>query len=126
MRAHDFVPAEPEGIFLDKLKSIAVPVTRRSIAGKPRKGGKTQVAPSAAGTSEAPRRDAAEGPQHRYGVGQRLKLLGSGRYWARSAGLCQVVALLPYEGGPLLYRVRSEAESFERVVPEGDLATPEG
>lgn len=116
---------------MDKLKSIAVPVTRRSIAGKPRKGGQTQVAPhnGTGGTTEAPRREAAsaaEGPQHRYGVGQQLKLLGSGRYWARSTGLCQVVALLPHEGGPLLYRVRSEAESFERVVPEADLVTPEG
>lgn len=113
---------------MDKLKSIAVPVTRRSIAGKPRKASQTQAAPTDR-MAEAPRRHAAteaDAPQHRYGVGQRLKLLGSGRYWARSAGLCQVVALLPHEGGPLLYRVRSEAESFERVVPEADLVTPEG
>jgi len=34
-----------------------------------------------------------------------------------------VVALLPYEGkGPLQYRVRSDAEQFERIVAEADLS----
>ena len=41
----------------------------------------------------------------------------------RTASGCKVVALLPYEGyGALLYRVRSESESFERIVAEADLA----
>jgi hypothetical protein len=31
--------------------------------------------------------------------------------------------LMPYEGGALFYRVRSETENFERVVVEGDLST---
>jgi hypothetical protein len=121
---------KPEGILLDKLKSIAIPVTRRSAASKPRKGGHPQVAPDAGvgGLVGEPRRQAppASAPLHHiYRIGQRLKLLGSGRYWARSAGLCRVVALLPHEGGPFLYRVRSEVESFERVVPEAELAFPD-
>jgi hypothetical protein len=35
-----------------------------------------------------------------------------------------VTFLLPFEGGQVLYRVRSPAESFERVVAEGDLSAP--
>jgi hypothetical protein len=30
---------------------------------------------------------------------------------------------MPFEGTALFYRVRSETESFERVVAEADLAT---
>ena len=62
-------------------------------------------------------------PKHRYHVGQRLRLMGGGNYWARNAGTCRIVMLMPYEGGSLFYRVRSETENFERVVAEGDLAT---
>jgi hypothetical protein len=28
---------------------------------------------------------------------------------------------MPHEGGPFLYRIRSEVENFERVVAEADL-----
>ena len=56
-------------------------------------------------------------------VGQRLRLLGGGNYWARNAGTCRIVSLMPFEGTALFYRVRSETESFERVVAEADLAT---
>ena len=43
-----------------------------------------------------------------------------GNIVSRTAAHCKVVALLPYEGhGALLYRVRSEAEAFERVVAAG-------
>ena len=42
---------------------------------------------------------------------------------ARVGSACKVVALLPYEGrGSLLYRVRSDAEQYDRVVAEIDLA----
>jgi len=115
---------------LEKLKSIAVPVTRRRTAGKPRKAGHPQTAPDhgVGGMVGEPRRQApatSEPEHHRFRVGQHLTLLGSGRYWARSAGLCRVVAILPHEGGQFLYRVRSETENFERVVPEADLAIPD-
>jgi len=62
-------------------------------------------------------------PAHRYHVGERLRLGGGGYSVARVAASCKVVSLLPYEGqGALLYRVRSDAEAFERVVAEGDLS----
>ena len=59
---------------------------------------------------------------HRYHAGEQLQMGNGGYVLSRAAALCRVVALLPYEGrGALLYRVRSEAEAFERVVAEGDL-----
>jgi hypothetical protein len=69
----------------------------------------------------SPRRLAAS-PVHRYRVGDRLRMNGGGYSVQRAASGCKVVALLPYEGyGALLYRVRSEVESFERIVAEADL-----
>jgi hypothetical protein len=62
---------------------------------------------------------------HSFQVGDRLRLRNGGRVIARAEAFCRVVARLPYEGyGSLLYRVRSEAEQFERVVPEADLSQP--
>ena len=61
-------------------------------------------------------------PRHRYKVGARLRMNNGGNSLARQAGFCRVTFVLPYEGGQLLYRVKSEAESFERVVAEIDLA----
>jgi len=56
-----------------------------------------------------------------YHVGQRLILLGGGNRWARTQSPCRVIAVLPREAGPFSYRVRSEAESYERIVVETDL-----
>jgi hypothetical protein len=58
---------------------------------------------------------------HQFRTGERLSLsavLSDGR----SAAGCNIISLVPYEGyGLLRYRVRSDSEHFERVVPEGDL-----
>lgn len=59
--------------------------------------------------------------RHRFAVGQRLSMAPGGREISRGASLCSVVFLLPYEGGALRYRVRSDNESFERIVNEADL-----
>jgi hypothetical protein len=111
---------------LDRIKSIAVPVTRRSTPKKTRRAGHPQFPPDhgIGGSVGEPRRHAlpaAAQPRHKYRIGQRLRLVGSGRYWGRTSGLCKVVALMPNEGGALLYRVRSELEQFERVVAEAEL-----
>ncbi|HEY0920912.1 hypothetical protein [Devosia sp.] len=116
---------------MDSLKSIAVPVTRKrttSVAAKPRSSGRPlpPVDSHVGGMVGAPRRSApalAAAVAHRYQVGQRLQMLGGGRSWARAGGVCRITALMPHENGPLLYRVRSEMESFERVVAEDDLTT---
>lgn len=61
-------------------------------------------------------------PVHRYRVGERLRMTHGGNIIARQGGGCKVVSLVPHEGyGPMLYRVRSETESFERIVAEADL-----
>lgn len=116
---------------MDSLKSIAVPITRKrtaAAAAKPRPSGRPlpPVDSHVGGMVGAPRRAApalTAAIAHRFHVGQRLQMLGGGRSWARAGGVCKVTALMPHERGPLLYRVRSEMESFERVVAEDDLTT---
>jgi hypothetical protein len=108
------------------LKSIAVIPTRRG-------GWRKEPSPTVTEGSEdgpavqaalaRPARRVAAQPAHRYRVGDRLRMNGGGHSVQRTASGCKVVALLPYEGyGALLYRVRSESESFERIVAEADLA----
>lgn len=108
---------------MDSFKSIAVPVTRRQAVGKAKRAAEATTGGST--VAEFRRQEPQEvtaHPVHRFRVGQRLTMARGSRDIARSAALCQVVALLPHETGPLLYRVRSELESFERVVDEVDLA----
>ena len=111
---------------MDPIKSVAIAPTRRR-AGKPRPAGHPaptadsrvagQVGP---GRRAVGRVEPAGTPL--YHIGQRLTLLGGGNHWARPQGQCRVLAVLPHENGPFLYRVRSELESYERVVVETDLA----
>lgn len=59
---------------------------------------------------------------HQFHAGERLRLANGGYTVARVEAYCEVLTALPYEGrGALLYRVRSERETFDRVVGEGDL-----
>jgi hypothetical protein len=107
------------------LKSIAVIPTKRG-------GWRKEPSPTVeAGPSDSlaqppastrPVRRVAAQPMHRYRVGDRLRMNGGGHSVQRAASGCKVIGLLPYEGyGALLYRVRSETESFERIVAEADL-----
>lgn len=59
---------------------------------------------------------------HRFQIGQMLELRSAPRHSNRPAGPCQVVACLPHEKGPVLYRVKSQGENNERVVEEIDLS----
>jgi hypothetical protein len=116
------------------MKSIAVPVTRKSIVSdkKKRRAGRPAGHPAVpptdivVGGRVGPVRAQAGEPRavtgHRYHVGQRLRMANGGRSWSRPDTVCRVLALLPIEGGPLRYRVRSEAENFERIVDEIDLS----
>lgn len=112
---------------MNTFKSIAVPVTRRLGAGKakPRVDASSATRHDGGAVGEFPRQPAQPTTPHvihRFHVGQRLTMARGSRDIARSAAVCEVVARLPHESGPLLYRVRSELESFERVVDEVDLA----
>jgi hypothetical protein len=107
------------------LKSISVtPITRG--------GGRKQPSPTVDPHGEdslalqtalaRPARRVTAQPSHRYRVGEKLRMTGGGQSVQRIASTCKVVFLLPYEGhGALLYRVRSDTESFERIVSEADL-----
>jgi hypothetical protein len=118
-----------EGHPLDSYKSIAVPVTRKRAVGKAKRAGHpAPPADSRVGGDVGPGRRVAapvsSQPQHKYRIGQRL-MVKDARLWARPQTACKVLALLPYEGsGALRYRVRSEVESFERVIDEADLFIP--
>jgi hypothetical protein len=59
---------------------------------------------------------------HRYTIGQMLELRSAPRHSNRPAGPCEVIACLPHDKGPVLYRVKSWGESYERVVEETDLS----
>lgn len=59
---------------------------------------------------------------HIYKVGQMLNLRSAPRQSNRPNGLCEVIACLPHDSGPVQYRVKSQGESNERVVEENDLS----
>lgn len=63
---------------------------------------------------------------HKYVVGQVLDLLPNRGASSRKAGECKVVALLPYEGHVIQYRVQSLTESHQRIVSENDLKLAAG
>jgi len=58
---------------------------------------------------------------HKYKVGQTLDLLPNRGSSNRRAGGCKIVALLPYEGHAVQYKVQSLTESHLRIVSENDL-----
>jgi hypothetical protein len=61
-------------------------------------------------------------PRHRFKVGQSVDFT-PGR-WSPPASTREykILKLLPSEGGDLLYRIKSTAETFERVAKERELA----
>lgn len=113
---------------MDRIKSIAVPVTRRGAVAKAQRA--NQSTPPTADADEAvlDRETRRVTPPitnrsvHRYRVGQRLALSRGSISFSRQTAACRVIALMPHETGPLYYRILSDAENFERVVDEMDLS----
>ena len=105
---------------MSSFKNIAIPPRGLKRNGRWSGEDRQPYAP-ATGVSVAGRITRA-GQRHRFAVGQRLAMAPGGREISRGASTCRVVFLLPYEGGPLRYRVRSDNESFERIVEENDLS----
>lgn len=100
-------------------KTIAVPPRTSN-----RNRGRDMGAPSGlpVGRPAASPRPERVGRGHRFAIGQRLAMAAGGRDISRGGSTCSVVALLPHEGGPFRYRVRSDSETFERIVDENDLS----
>lgn len=44
----------------------------------------------------------------------------------QTEGLYTIVRIMPEDGGEASYRIKHEAEAFERIVTESQLAEPEG
>ena len=113
---------------MERIKSIAVPVTlKRGGAAKAAANARVEALDQSVQWHR--RQDPlppVKAKLHRYQIGQRLRMVAGGRSWARPEGPCRVVALLPHDSGPFLYRVRSETENFERVISEDDLTPNEG
>jgi hypothetical protein len=105
---------------MSSFKNIAIPPRGVKRNGRWSDEARQPYAP-ATGLSAPGRLTLAE-QRHRFAVGQRLAMAPGGREISRGASTCSVVFLLPYEGGPLRYRVRSDSESFERIVDENDLS----
>ena len=59
---------------------------------------------------------------HKFKVGQMLELSSSPLHSTRPSGACKVLACLPYDKGPAIYRVKCVNENNERVVEELDLS----
>ena len=59
---------------------------------------------------------------HKFKVGQMLELSSAPLRSNRPKGACKVLACLPYDNGPALYRVKCVNENNERVVEEMDLS----
>ncbi len=59
---------------------------------------------------------------HKFKVGQMLELSSAPLRSNRPQGACKVLACLPYDTGPAIYRVKCVNENNERVVEEPDLS----
>jgi hypothetical protein len=55
--------------------------------------------------------------QPKFGAGQRVSIMRSGAFPAPT-GTYSVVSVLPKESGPRQYRVRSDGETFDRIIDE--------
>jgi len=117
---HD--PAYP----LSRLTAAApIPAERPSIAvpsARTQKNDPTTPRYTGASRGEVVATAAPVQRRHRYKMGMRLLMTPGGMTVSRQASQCKVTFVLPFEGGQLLYRVRSDIEAFERVVTEADLS----
>lgn len=59
---------------------------------------------------------------HKYRVGQRVDFYPNRLLVPATSREYKIVRLLPAESGDLQYRIKSEAEMFERVAKESELA----
>lgn len=60
--------------------------------------------------------------RHRFKIGQYVNFRPGRLAMPASGGEYEVTRLMPFEGGDLRYRIKSAAETFERVAKESELA----
>ena len=61
-------------------------------------------------------------PRHKFKVGETVDFQPGRSGFPAANRQCTIVRLLPIEGGTHLYRIKCDAEAFERVVREAQLA----
>ena len=61
---------------------------------------------------------------HKYKVGQAVDLRPGRWGFPASSREYKILRLLPVEGGELLYRIKSNAETCERIAKESELTLP--
>ena len=64
---------------------------------------------------------AVPAPRHKYKIGQAVDLRPGRWGLPASSREYKIVRLLPVEGGERMYRVKSAAETFERIAKESEL-----
>lgn len=107
---------------LTRLAVTPKPAVRPTIAVPSMADAKREARQSAAAAAPSGEVAKAAHQHHRYKIGARLQMHHGGNLLSRQASNCRVTFVLPYEGGRLLYRVKSDVEAFERVVSEADLS----
>lgn len=110
---------------MQSFKDIAIPSRNQSKKRGGEQAGEATLPYVPATSVGLATRTSVAAHRHRFAVGQRLTMAPGGRDFSREAAMCRVVFLLPYEGGALRYRVRSDNENFERIVNEADLTVGE-
>lgn len=61
--------------------------------------------------------------KHKFVNGQRVRLAPTRNGISAKSGSFKILAMLPIErSGEIRYRIKSEAEAFERIVDEGSLS----
>lgn len=60
-------------------------------------------------------------PRHRFKIGQHVDFRPGRLAMPPSGGAYEIMRLMPFEGGDLHYRIKSAAETFERVAKESEL-----
>ncbi|NWG92884.1 MAG: hypothetical protein HXY21_10335 [Parvularculaceae bacterium] len=71
----------------------------------------------------ASHREPSPAERHRFSVGDEVRVISTSGMWFKHGVEYRVTAALPPQAGKLQYRIKNEAEPFERVVSESQLAS---
>jgi hypothetical protein len=68
-------------------------------------------------------REASPVEQHRFSVGDEVRVVSTAGMWFKHGIDYRVTAALPPQAGKLQYRIKNDQEPYERVVSESQLAS---
>ncbi len=79
-----------------------------------------------ASTSTPPSVRRSQIRQHRFSVGQKVRMKSTVGLSLRDETIFRILATLPVRDGSPQYRIRSEGETYERVTTEDNLEDAKG